>query len=110
MHQRTSNRHSVTIKLILDFQSYVWDNPIHNRKDSMQTKEIISALKDTDTFLITYYAKKYRAIITRKGKTDHKTKTWITPKGSYCFCYYDLDAETMNPYRTATNPTRIELI
>ena len=24
--------------------------------------------------------------------------------------YYDLDAETMNPYRTATNPTRIELI
>ncbi len=76
----------------------------------MQTKEIISALKDTDTFLITYYAKKYRAIITRKGKTDHKTKTWITPKGNYCFCYYDLDAETMNPYRTATNPTRIEVL
>ena len=76
----------------------------------MQTKEIISALQDTDTFLITYYAKKYQAIITRKGKIDHKTKTWITPKGNLCFCYYDLDAETMNPYRTATNPTRIELI
>ena len=51
----------------------------------MQTKEIISALKDTDTFLITYYAKKYREIITRKGKIDHKTKTWITPKGNLLF-------------------------
>ena len=76
----------------------------------MQTKEIISTLKDTDTFLITYYAKKYREIITRKGNIDHKTKTWTPQKGNLCFCYHDLDAETMNPYRTATNPTRIELI
>jgi len=73
-------------------------------------KEQILKMKDEDMFLITYYAKKYREIITRKGKIDHKTKTWITPKGSYCFCYYDLDAETMNPYRTATNPIRIERI
>ena len=76
----------------------------------MQTKEIITALQDNDTFLITYYAKKYREIITRKGKFDNKCRDWTTPKGSYCFCYYDLDAETMNPYRTATNPTRIEVI
>ena len=79
----------------------------------MQTKEIISALKDTDTFLITYYAKKYRAIITRKGKIDNTSQirgTWYTPKGNFCFCYHDLDSETLNPYRTATNPTRIELI
>jgi len=73
-------------------------------------KAQILKMKDEDIFLITYYAKKYREIITRKGKIDHKTKTWTTPKGSYCFCYYDLDAETMNPYRTATNPTRIEVI
>ena len=32
------------------------------------------------------------------------------PKGSYCFCYFDMDAETVNPYRTATNPIRIERI
>ena len=79
----------------------------------MQTKEIISTLKDTDTFLITYYAKKYREIITRKGKVDDTSKirgTWYTPKGNFCFCYHDLDAETMSPYRAATNPTRIELI
>jgi hypothetical protein len=73
-------------------------------------KAQILKMKDEDIFLITYYAKKYREIITRKGKIDHKTKTWTTPKGSYCFCYYDLDAETISPYRTATNPTRIEVI
>ena len=73
-------------------------------------KEQILKMKEEDMFLITYYAKKYREIITRKGKIDHKTKTWITPKGSYCFCYFDMDAETVNPYRTATNPIRIERI
>ena len=52
---------------------------------------------DSLYFLITYYAKKYREIITRKGTSiDHKTKyAWTTPKGSYCFCYYDLDAATV---------------
>ena len=45
-----------------------------------------------------------------EGKIDHKTKTWTTPKGNLCFCYHDLDAETMNPYRTATNPIRIEVL
>ena len=73
-------------------------------------KKQILEMKDEDLFLITYYAKKYREIITRKGKTDHKTKTWTTPKGNLCFCYHDLDAETMNPYRTATNPIRIEVL
>ena len=77
---------------------------------SMQHHEIIQVLQDKDTFLITYYAKKYREIITRKGKIDYKTKTWTTPKGNLCFCYHDLDAETMNPYRTATNPLKIERI
>ena len=75
-----------------------------------EVKAQILAMKDEDIFLITYYAKKYREIITRKGKIDHKTKTWTTPKGSYCFCYYDLDAETENPYRTATNPLKIERV
>ena len=73
-------------------------------------KKQILEMKDEDLFLITYYAKKYREIITRKGKIDYKTKTWTTPKGNLCFCYHDLDAETMNPYRTATNPLRIERI
>jgi len=73
-------------------------------------KAQILKMKDEDLFLITYYAKKYREIITRKGKFDNKCKDWTTPKGSYCFCYFDMDAETVNPYRTATNPIRIERI
>ena len=38
----------------------------------MQHHEIIQVLQDNDTFLITYYAKKYQAIITRRG-------TWTNP-------------------------------
>ena len=49
----------------------------------MQTKEIITALQDNDTFLITYYAKKYQAIITRRGtwtkpNTDTKGKHFVS--------------------------------
>ena len=69
-------------------------------------KEQILKMKEEDMFLITYYAKKYREIITRKGKFDNKCRDWTTPKGSYCFCYFDMDAETVNPYRTATNPIK----
>jgi hypothetical protein len=47
-------------------------------------KEQILAMKDEDIFLITYYAKKYREIITRKGKNG-------------------------NQWRQATNPTRCEV-
>ena len=79
----------------------------------MKTNEILQFVQDHDTFLITYYAKKYREIITRKGKIDEQSKKrglWITQKGNYCFCYHDLDAETLPPYRTATNPIKIERI
>ena len=83
----------------------------------MQTKEILQFVEDNDTFLITYYARKHDEIITRRG-------TWYKPvepnknvegkviqsNGNDVFIYWDLDAETQNPYRTATNPTRIELI
>ena len=75
--------------------------------------EQLKAIKDEDIFLITYYAKKYRAKITRKGKIDDISKIrciWTTPKGNLCFCYHDLDAETEKPYRTATNPLKIERV
>ena len=76
-----------------------------------KVKKQIEQLQNEQTFFITYYAKKHREIITRKGKIDQTSRvrgTWVTPKGNYCFCYYDLDAETLNPYRTATNPLKIE--
>ena len=62
----------------------------------MQHHEIVQVLQDNDTFLITYYAKKYSKIITRKG-------TWTSKKGDNCLCYYDVDAPTTNKYRTAVN-------
>ena len=78
-----------------------------------EVKKQILAMKDEDIFRITWYAKKYGEIITRKGKVDDTSKirgTWYTPKGNFCFCYHDLDAETLRPYRTATNPIRIEVL
>ena len=106
---------AITI-IAIDFHSYVWDNPIHNRKDSMQTKEIISALQDNDTFLITYYAKKYQAIITRRGtwtkpNTDIKGKHFVS-NGNDVFFYWDINAEPNkngNQWRQATNPTSVKV-
>ena len=85
-----------------------------NKKENTmkdKVKKQINELKNGQVFYITYYAKKHREFITRKGTVDETSKirgTWTTPKGNYCFCYFDLDAETLNPYRTATNPTKIE--
>tara|TARA_R100001480_G_C4597635_1_gene162598 strand:+ start:175 stop:444 length:270 start_codon:yes stop_codon:yes gene_type:complete len=76
-----------------------------------KVKKQINELENGQVFFITYYAKKHREIITRKGKVDETSQirgTWTTPKGNYCFCYFDIDAETLNPYRTATNPIKIE--
>jgi len=84
-------------------------------QNSMQTKEIITAVQDNDTFLITYYAKKYQAIITRRGtwtkpNTDTKGKHFVS-KGNDVFVYWDLDAEPNqngNQWRMATNPTSVK--
>ena len=82
---------------------------------NMQKKEIITALQDNDTFLITYYAKKYQAIITRRGtwtkpNTDTQGKHFVS-KGNDVFVYWDLDAEPNengNQWRMATNPTSVK--
>ena len=83
----------------------------------MQTKEIISAVQDNDTFLITYYAKKYGTIITRKGtwtKPNSDTQGKVLEFGQdNVFVYWDLDAEPNengNRWRKATNPLRAERI
>ena len=87
----------------------------NQQKDSMQTKEIITALQDNDTFLITYYAKKYQAIITRRGtwtkpNTNTQGKHFVS-NGNDVFVYWDLDAEPNkngNQWRMATNPTSVK--
>jgi len=79
-------------------------------------KEQILAMKDEDIFFITYYAKKYEEIITRKAKwtkpnTDTQGKHFVSKDGNDCFIYWDLDAtpnKNGNQWRQAVNPTRVE--
>ena len=54
-------------------------------------------------FMIKYYAKKHSKTITRRAKYDENCRTWISKKGDNCLCYYDVDADTGNKYRTAVN-------
>jgi hypothetical protein len=81
----------------------------------MQHHEIIQVLQDNDTFLITYYAKKYQAIITRKGTwTKPNTNTQgkhMVINGDDCYFYWDINAEPNkngNQWRRATNPTSVK--
>ena len=79
----------------------------------MQTKEIIQFVENHDEFLITYYAKKYGEIITRRGtwtkpNTDTPGKHLVTKDGNDIFIYWDLDAtpnQNGNKWRNATNPS-----
>jgi hypothetical protein len=79
-------------------------------------KEQILNMKDEDIFFITYYAKKYEEIITRKAtwtkpNTDTQGKHFVSKNGNDCFIYWDLNAEPNkngNKWRQAVNPTRIE--
>ena len=58
-----------------------------------------------ENFVITYYAKKHKKIITRNGSwtkpTDFMTtgKAFISKNGKVCFVYWDLD---QNGWRMAT--------
>ena len=54
-------------------------------------------------FTIKYYADKHGKTITRRAKYDENCRTWISKKGDKCLCYYDVDADTSNKYRTAVN-------
>ena len=68
------------------------------------TQEILQFVEDNDTFLITYYAKKYSKIITRKGtwtkpNTNTQGKHFVS-NGNDVFVYWDLDKKG---YRYATN-------
>ena len=81
-------------------------------------KEQILAMKDEDIFFITYYAKKYEAIITRKAKwikpnTDTQGKHFVSKEGNDIFVYWDLNAEPNkngNKWRHAPNPLKIERV
>ena len=55
-------------------------------------------------FYITYYAKKHKAFITRKGKHDEKSRYGINKEGQPYYVYYDLDS---HGYRTASGSWKV---
>ena len=69
-----------------------------------------------ENFVITYYAKKHKKIITRNGSwlkpdTDTTGKAFISKNGVVCFIYWDNDAtpdESGNQWRMALNPMTIK--
>ena len=60
-------------------------------------------------FYITYFAKKHKKIITRKGQFDSpegtEGKAFLSKNGDPCLIYWDLDAEG---WRNATGRVRIK--
>jgi len=72
-----------------------------NRKDIMQ---------NTGTFFITYFAKKHKAFITRKGQYDKpdgtKGKSFTSKNNTPCLVYWDLDADG---WRMATGNAKVRI-
>ena len=61
-------------------------------------------------FYITYYARKHRKFITRKGQYDKpdgtKGKYFVSKQGVPCLIYWDLDNEG---WRNATGKVRVRI-
>ena len=83
----------------------------------MKKNEVLQFVQDHDTFLITYYAKKHKKIITRKERGQNpiqiRKATVLEFGQDNVFVYWDLDAEPNengNRWRKATNPLRAERI
>ena len=55
-------------------------------------------------FFISYYAKKHKKHITRRGRWDKLSKYWKSKTGNNLVTYYDLDARG---YRTCSGSYKI---
>ena len=45
------------------------------------------------TFVITYFAKKHKKVITRNGDNREGSRTWTDKLGTKVFTYWDLDED-----------------
>jgi len=85
--------------------------------DKLDYETLVTQLTNSETFYITYYAKKHNAIITRKGtwtkpNTDKAGRYFRSKEGKQCIVYWDLDAtpnDNGNQWRTATDPMRVRI-
>ena len=81
----------------------------------MKAEKVEQLLKEYNTFVISYYAKKHNKIINRQGtwtkpNTDTQGKHFVSKEGNDIFVYWDLNAEPNdngNKWRQATNPISI---
>ena len=108
--------------LIFIFYNYIhlWDFKVQFQLERIimknNIKEQLEAFTNTDTFWISYYAKKHGKIIKRFGTytkpdTDIKGKHFIS-KGNDVFVYWDFNApanDNGNKWRMATNPLKVEV-
>jgi hypothetical protein len=89
----------------------------HNKqkRGNMKAEKVEQLLKEYNTFVISYYAKKHGKIINRQGtwtkpNTDTQGKHFVSKEGKDIFVYWDLNAEPNdngNKWRQATNPINI---
>ena len=72
----------------------------NNRKENMQN----------ETFHITYFARKHKKFITRKGQYNKpdgtEGKSFVSKNGNPCLVYWDLDADG---WRMATGEAKIRI-
>ena len=84
-------------------------------EENMKAERVEQLLKEYNTFVISYYAKKHGKIINRQGtwtkpNTDTQGKHFVSKEGKDIFVYWDLNAQPNdngNQWRQATNPINI---
>ena len=92
--------HLVTVIQYLTHMGHYVIMSHNNRKENMQN----------ETFHITYFARKHKKFITRKGQYNKpdgtEGKSFVSKNGNPCLVYWDLDADG---WRMATGEAKIRI-
>ena len=92
--------HLVTVIQYLTAMGHYVIMSHNNRKENMQN----------ETFHITYFARKHKKFITRKGQYNKpdgtEGKSFVSKNGNPCLVYWDLDADG---WRMATGEAKIRI-
>ena len=92
--------HLVTVIQYLTSMGHYVIMSHNNRKENMQN----------ETFHITYFARKHKKFITRKGQYNKpdgtEGKSFVSKNGNPCLVYWDLDADG---WRMATGEAKIRI-
>ena len=76
----------------------------------MSHKQQKGNMQNTDTFFITYFARKHKKFITRKGQYNKpdgtEGKSFVSKNGNPCLVYWDLDNDG---WRMATGNAKVRI-